>query len=203
MGSSMQYRGKIREFLVAIATLLAFASQSVAATPDMVSEFGRTCAASRSSNDLKAALAKDGWNAFASVADSHLEREIASVTPMLEAQGLASDYVIYGRDAEGHHLELALSKTKAPVGEDRRLVGCSLYDFSAATPVDTATLGSLAPKITGQKGKLGDLQFETWADAFGAGSEMRAVFVPAASPMRAQLGFTGMMLGTHFLDAAR
>jgi hypothetical protein len=33
-------------------------------------------------------------------------------------------------------------------------------------------------------------------------SGMRAVFVPANSPVRAQLGFSGMMLGTHFLDTA-
>ena len=32
---------------------------------------------------------------------------------------------------------------------------------------------------------------------------MRAVFVPASSPMGVQLGFTGMMLGTHFLDPSK
>jgi hypothetical protein len=34
-------------------------------------------------------------------------------------------------------------------------------------------------------------------------SGMRAVFVSGSSPMAAQLGITGMTLGTHFLDGAK
>jgi len=173
------------------------------ADANMVSEFNRTCVASKSMNGLKDALSIGGWKAFASLAESHLEREIAAVTPMLEAQGLASDYVIYWRDSAGRRLELALSETKKAVSGDRKLVGCSIYDFGAKSPIDSTTLSVLSSTVVGKKGTIGDVQVEKWDGVFGEGSEMRAVFVPASSAIRAQLGFSGMMLGTHFLDAVQ
>ena len=185
--------------LVAVALLLR-AVPSFAANADMVPEFARTCVASKSIKSLKGVLAKDGWKPFASLAESHLELEIKAVTPMLEAQGLSSDYVIYGRDAKGKHLELALSETKKPINGNRKLVGCSIYDFGATSPVNITTVGAFAPKIVGQKSQAGDVQIVKWDSAFGEGSGMRAVFVPAGSPLISQIGFTGMMLGTHFLD---
>jgi hypothetical protein len=169
----------------------------------MVSEFGSTCVASTSFEGLKGALAKNGWKAFPSVAQSHLEREIAAVTPVLEAQGLASDYVIYGHDAGGRHLELALSVTRKPLARDRKLVGCSMYDFDANSALPSGTLNPFAAGVESQKSTMGDVQVEKWNNVFGEGSGMRAVFVPAASPVGDQLGFTGMMLGTHFLDGAK
>ncbi len=188
--------------LVAVLLLLLLrATPSIAANADMVPEFARTCVASKSVESLKGVLAKNGWKPFTSLAASHLELEIKAVTPMLEAQGLSSDYVIYGRDAKGKYLELALSETKKPINGSRRLVGCSIYDFSATSPVDSATVSAFAPKIVSQKSQAGDVQIEKWDSAFGEGSGMRAVFVPAGSPMISQIGFTGMMLGTHFLDA--
>jgi hypothetical protein len=179
----------------------AAANADTAANADMVPEFSHTCVASKSIKALKDALAKNGWKAFPSLAASHLEREIKAVTPMLDAQGLSSDYVIYGRDARGKHLELALSETRKPVSGNRKLVGCSMYDFDATSPIDSATVSAFAPTTVGQKATTGDIQVEKWDNVFGEGSGMRAVFVPPASPMGAQLGFTGMMLGTHFLDA--
>jgi hypothetical protein len=62
-------------------------------------------------------------------------------------------------------------------------------------------VSAFASTIVGQKSMIGDVQVEKWDNVFGEGSGMRAVFVPAASAMGAQLGFTGMMLGTHFLEA--
>jgi len=187
---------------LAAVILLLRGGPSAAASADMVPEFGRTCVASKSVSDLKKALAKGGWKVFASLAESHLEREISTVTPMLESQGLSSDYTIYGRDARGKHLELALSETRKPVSGQRKLIGCSMYDFDATSPIDSATVGVFASKIVGQNNTVGDVQFEKWDNVFGEGSGMRAVFIPPASPMGTQLGFTGMMLGTHFLDAA-
>jgi hypothetical protein len=197
----MQGRKRNSALALAIAIFLLRAGPSAGANADMVPEFGHTCIASKSIKDLKDALAKDGWKVFPSLAESHLEREISTVTPMLEAQGLSSDYIIYGRDARGKHLELALSETRKPVSGDRRLVGCSMYDFDATSPIDSATVSAFAPTIVGQKSMIGDVQVEKWDNVFGEGSGMRAVFVPAASAMGAQLGFTGMMLGTHFLEA--
>src|SRR4051812_9215676 len=99
-------------FALLAALLLLRATPSTAANADMVPEFARTCVASKSIKSLKVVLAKNGWKPFASLAASHLELEIKAVTPMLNAQGLSSDYTIYGRDAKGKHLELALSETK-------------------------------------------------------------------------------------------
>src|SRR5215469_14498408 len=99
----------------AIAALLLHGAPAVAAEADMVLEFGQTCVASKSLKDLKAALAATGWKVFASLAQSHLEREISAVTPMLEAQGLSSNYTIYSWDISGQHLELALSEAKKPI----------------------------------------------------------------------------------------
>ena len=189
------------ELAFTIAALLSYMTPCVAANLDMPSAFGQTCVASASSGDLKALLKKEGWNAFATLAQSHLEREIATVTPMLEAQGLASDYTIYHRDAGGRHLELAYSETKKPIPEKRKLIGCGIYDFDAAVPINRATLNAFAPTIVAQKSTIGDVQVTTWNNAFGDGSGMRAVFVPATSSARGQLGFTGMMLGTYFLSS--
>jgi len=188
------------ELALVIAILFLGAGRSIAANADMVREFSHICVAPKSLKELKAALAKDGWTAFASLAKSHLEREIEAVTPMLDAQGLSSDYTIYGWDVGRQYLELAVSETKKPVSGDRRLVGCSIYNFAATSPVDSATVSAFAPTIVGQKSTVGDVQIEKWDNVFGEGSGMRAVFVPAASPMSGQIGFTGMMLGTHFLD---
>jgi hypothetical protein len=196
----VQGRKWANKFALAIAILFLGAGHSIAANVDMVREFGRICVAPKSLKELKAALVKDEWKAFASLAQTHLEREIKAVTPMLEAQGLSSDYTIYGWDVGRQHLELAVSETKKPVSGDRRLVGCSIYDFAATSPIDSAAVDVFAPTTVGQKSTVGDMQVEKWDNAFGEGSGMRAVFVPAASPMSAQIGFTGMMLGTHFLD---
>jgi hypothetical protein len=194
----MSDQNKLAAF--AIAILLIHSGSSWAAEVKMVSNFHQTCVAARSLKDLKAILAKDGWKAFASLAESHLEREINLVTPMLEAQGLSSDYTIYGHDAGGRHFELALSETKKPLKDGRKLIGCSLYDFTAVTPIDPAAINSFAPAAIGQKNVMGDAWIEKWDNPFGEGSGMRAVFIPPNSPVGAQLGFTGMMLGTHFLD---
>jgi hypothetical protein len=119
---------------------------------------------------------------------------------MLEAQGLASDYTIYSLNDGGRHFELALSETKAPVSGGRKLIGCSIYDFEAVQPVDSAIINAFAPNIVGHRSALQDVQVEKWDNPFGQGSGMRTVFVPSASPMKPQIGFGGMMLGTHFLD---
>ncbi len=169
----------------------------------MVSEFSRTCVASRSLSGLTNVLTKGGWKAFPSPAESRVANEIVAVTPMLEAQGLSSDYTIYWRKVGDRYLELAVSETKKPINGDRKLVGCSMYDFDANSPLDETTISTLAGTAVGQKSAVGDVQVEKWDRVFGEGSGMRAVFVPAGSPMGAQLGFTGMMLGTHFLDGAK
>lgn len=201
----MQGKKRTGALAAAITTtvLLLYSAPSDAANADMVSEFSKTCVAAKSQEDLKSALGIAGWKAFATLSQSHLEREIAAVTPMLEAQGLASDYTIYGWDGGSRHLELALSVTKNPIKDGRKLVGCSMYDFAANTSIDSAIVSVFAPTITGQKSTLADVQIEKWDGAFGEGSGMRAVFVPPASPMKAQLGFAGMMLGTHFFDGVR
>lgn len=196
----MSGRGWPNGLALTIVILLFGANRSVAANADMIREFRHVCVASRSLKELKAALAKDGWKAFASLAQTHLEREIKAVTPILKAQGLSSYYTIYGWDAGRRHLELAVSETKKPVSGDHRLIGCSIYNFTTTTPVDSATLNRFAPTTLGKRSMIGDVQFEKWDNAFGEGSGMRAVFVPVTSPISAQLGFTGMMLGTHFLD---
>lgn len=184
--------------MIFLAILLA--SPLVRANPTIVSEFAKTCAVSRTKAALTSALSADGWKAFAKVAKSHLGREIALVSPMLEAQGLASDYTIFGFDDGGRHLELALSETKKPVSGSHKLIGCSIYDFEAVQPVDRAKIDVFAPHVVSQQSILQDVQVEKWDSPFGRGSEMRAVFVPSSSPMKPQIGFSGMMLGTHFLD---
>ena len=186
--------------MIALALLLA--SSTAAANPVMIAEFAKTCAVARSMQMLISALAADGWKAFPSLAQSHLEQELTMVAPMLEAQGLASDYTVYSLDTGGRHFELAASETKKPIAGGRKLIGCSLYDLDATAPIDGASLDALAPATVGQKSAMGDIQIEKWDAPFGAGSGMRAVYVPVGSPAKAEIGFTGMMLGTHFLDAA-
>jgi len=124
------------------------------------------------------------------------------VTPMLKAQGLASDYVVFRLNAGGRNLELAVSKSKKALTKGRKLIGCSIYDFAAATPVTTNELEMLAGGVVGQKSVVGDVVSEKWDDIFGPDSGMRAAFIPMNSPIKAQVGFSGMMLGTHFLDGA-
>jgi hypothetical protein len=111
--------------MIFLAFLLA--SPLGALDPTIVSEFGKTCVASRTKAALTSALSTEGWKAYATMAQSHLEHEIAAVSPMLEAQGLASDYTIYSFDGGGRHLELALSETKKPMSGSRKLIGCSIY----------------------------------------------------------------------------
>ena len=82
------------------------------------------------------------------------------------------------------------------------MIGCSIYDFAAKTPVDRKQLEALANGAGGQESSLGDITVEKWSNVHGQGSGMRAVFVPPRSLVKATLGFTGMMLGTHFVDGA-
>ena len=96
--------------MIALAFLLA--SSSAPANPVMISEFAKTCAVSRSKQTLVSALVANGWKAFPTLAQSHLEHELTMVAPMLAAQGLTSDYTVYGLDAGGKHFELAVSETR-------------------------------------------------------------------------------------------
>jgi len=192
-------------YALTLATALAFtllpSNLALADSAGMASEFAQTCVASRSIKELRAALTKRGWKLLP-LAQSHLEREIAAVTPMLRAQGLESDFTVYGLDVGPQHLELAVSQTLQPTKSGRRRIGCSIYNFDAAAPIDPAAIEALVPSTGGSKSILGDVQVERWPGPFGVGSEMRSVFVPPSSPMKDQLGFSGMMLGTSFLDAA-
>lgn len=189
-----------RQLVIAMASLLASATQAIAVKQDMTSEFGQTCVASKSIEELRAALRARGWKLLPSLAQSHLAREIAAVGPMLEAQGLTSNYTVYSFDDGTEQFELAVSETVKPIKGARKLVGCSLYDFHALVSIDMGPIRAFAPAVPGERSVLGDVQAEIWKGAFGERSDMRAVFVPPDSPMKDSLGFTGMMLGTVRLD---
>lgn len=182
---------------------LAFLLAAPVAQADMVSEFQNTCFLATSKRALAMALTDRGWKAFATLSESRLEREIAAVSPMLEAQGHASDFTIFHREVGGRRFELTLSETRKPVKEGRNLIGCGIYDFEAKAAVDAKVLDALVPNVVGQTRALGDVEIKTWQRPFGGDSEMRAVYVPSTSPVGPQLGFSGMMLGTSFIDGAR
>jgi hypothetical protein len=176
-------------------------SMAVTTTPDLLTEFSRTCVPSLSLAALSKSLAAEGWKSVPN-SDGRIAGVIAAVGPMLDAQGLSSDYTTYALDREGRHFELAVSETKKPVADGHKLIGCSVYDFAAVSPVDPKAVEALAKGVTGEQSSLGDVRVEKWNNIHGAGSGMRAVFVPPNSQIKSQLGFTGMMLGTHFLDGA-
>lgn len=196
-------RPRASELVIAIAVLLAPAAPAIAASQAITAEFGQICVRSKSSRDLKAGRTTRGWRLLPTLTQSNLERVIATVTPMLEAQGLTSNYTVYSLDSASRHLELAISETVKPVIGARKLIGCSIYDFGAVAPIDSATVQDFAPSSVGKRSFLGDVQVEKWTGAFGTDSDMRSVFVPQASPVKDQLGFTGVMLGASFLDAAQ
>ena len=177
------------------------ASAVTAAAPDFVTEFSRTCAASRSLAALNESVGKAGWRSIPN-SEGTIAGVIAAVGPMLDAQGLSSVYTTFALDRNGRHFELAVSETKKPMADGHKLIGCSMYDFGASSPADRQSIEALANGATGQQSTLGDVSVEKWNNVHGAGSGMRAVFVPPNSQIKSQLGFTGMMLGTHFLDGA-
>lgn len=181
--------------------LLSLLAASAPATASFLTEFGRTCVAARSLTDLNELLAKDGWKAIANK-NGKIAGVIAAVEPMLDAQGLSSDYHTYALDSGATHFELAVSETKKPVADGRKLIGCSLYDFSAVVSADSQQIEAFASGAAGQKSSMGDVSVEKWSNFHGPGSGMRAVFVPPNSQVKSALGFTGMMLGTHFLNGA-
>jgi hypothetical protein len=186
--------------VIILFSLLA-ASTPASPAPNFLAEFDRTCVTARSLADLKQSLAKDGWKAIPN-SKGEIGGVIAAVEPILDAQGLSSEYQTYAMDSGDRHFELAVSETKKPVADGRKLIGCSLYDFSAVAPVDSQQIEAFASGATGQKSSMGDVSVEKWSNLHGAGSGMRAVFVPPNSQVKSALGFTGMMLGTHFLDGA-
>src|SRR3954447_23862220 len=106
---------RVSELVIAMAILFVPATPALAANPDMTAEFGQTCVASKSIKHLKAALTTRGWRLLPTLSQSHLEREIAAVAPVLEAQGLSSNYTVYRLDTVTQHLELAVSETIKPI----------------------------------------------------------------------------------------
>jgi hypothetical protein len=184
---------------ILLSLLAAFAAVNPA--PDLLTEFSQTCVPSHSLAELNQSLAKDGWKAIPN-AQGKIAGVIAAVEPMLDAQGLSSNYVIYSLNSGDKNFELAVSETKKPIANGRKLIGCSIYDFSATMPIDRQRVEALAKGIAGQQSAMGDVNIEKWNNLHGPGSGMRAVFVPPNSQVKSALGFTGMMLGTHFLDGA-
>ena len=167
--------------MLAAIALLAAATSLPPSGDDQLSAFKQTCAVATSYTGLISTLTSDGWTAYPSPEKSHLAKELAAVEPMLDAQGLSSDYTVYAHDANGRHLELAVSKTRKPLANGRRLIGCSLYDFAASEPIPADDLEPLANKAKGQASLAADVQIETWKNINGPGTDMRAVFVPPSS----------------------
>jgi hypothetical protein len=121
----------------------------------------------------------------------------------MDAPGLSPEVKLYGRDQEGVHLEILVTKRPPGPTERARDIGCRLYDFAATNPIPIDQLNSLAGGAQGQIGSLADGQTGTWYRVAGTTTTMRTTFVPSTSEIGKQLGFTGMILGTNFPDGAQ
>ena len=188
--------------LLVITALLAAAGQAPPSA-EIVSEFTRVCVAPKSLREINDALVQDEWVAFIPVPESTLARIIDAVRPMLKAQGIASNYKSYARQIGPRHVELAVSETSNAITSGRKLIGCNMYDFAGRVAIDPKELAAATNGISEKSSEYAGMKIMEWKNPFGPGSGMRAVFMPQQSEFAKQAGFTGMMLGTHFLDGVK
>ena len=167
----------------------------------MLTAFKEVCVKQQTFDELTEAAVHRGWKPYQNSSDSPLAHEFELVAPMLEQQGLASEVSFFSFNGDVH-FELAVTLTRKPTSGGQKLIGCSMYDLDAVTPIDSSALEGVAGSKGGARTTAGDIQAEKWDGFLGPNSGMRAVFVPKDSPYGAQLGFTGMMLGTHFLEGS-
>ena len=182
--------------------LLAAATVPVDAQSAMLSAFKDVCVKQQTLEELTDRAAQRGWKPYQNGSDSPLAHEFELVAPMLEQQGLASD-VSFFKSGGDVHFELVVTLTRKPISGGQKLIGCSMYNLDALTPIDNSALEAVAGPKGGIRSTAGDIQVEKWDGILGPNSGMRAVFVPKDSPYGAQLGFTGMMLGIHFLEGSK
>jgi hypothetical protein len=187
--------------MLEFVALLAATTPSVDAQSAMLTAFKGACMKQQTYAELTEAVTKQGWKLYQNSSDSPMAHEFELVAPMLEQQGLASDVSFFSYNGDVH-FELAVTLTRKPISGEKKLVGCSMYNFDAVAPIENPALETVAGSNSGVRTTAGDVQVEKWDGFLGPNSGMRAVFVPKNSPYGAQLGFTGMMLGTHFLEGS-
>jgi hypothetical protein len=188
--------------LTIAALLLATASPTPAANA-AISAFQETCLPSRSLSELTDSLTNTGWKEFSSPSDSRLAVPMMQFKRAMDAQSLSPEVKLYGHDQDGVHLEILVAKRPPGPTERAPDIGCRLYDFAATTPIPIEQLNALAGGAQGQIGSLAGGQTGTWYRVLGTTTTMRTTFVPSSSEVGAQLGFSGMILGTNFPDGAQ
>jgi hypothetical protein len=168
-----------------------------------VSEFADACVPQRLSYEgtQQQALA-EGWVSVERTANAELDTmmaisEAAAKDP--ELIDASYDYRIYSKPIEGQTHFLVVSRAGAAIeqGEDPWiLIGCYLYNFDAAAPIDpepvTALIGQ--PIANSQV----DMHIASWL--WGPPCPMPRTgdtymtFIPEVSQYKEQVGFTGLVL---------
>ncbi len=200
----------MRHSLVVAAVLCTLTGPAIAAPTAydiaFVSEFAEACVPGRLTYEgTKAAVLKAGWSEV--TADAH--PELSAMMAISEREAKAPDltdptfdYALYSKPIEGSPHYMVVSRASAIIGEpDDPLnpwayVGCYLYNFEAAAPIDpepvTALIGN--PISNSQI----DMHINAWL--WGPPCPMPRTgdtyltFIPEVSQYKEQTGFSGLVL---------
>lgn len=188
-----------------VAALAATPALAVPTAYDIafVSEFAEACVPQRLSYEgtQQQALAQ-GWQAVERTAHAELDSmmaisEAAANDPELFAASFA--YQIYSKPIEGQPHFLVVSRAGAAIEEGDApwiLIGCYLYNFDAAAPIDPEPVTALIGKPISNSAV--DMHINSWL--WGPPCPMPRTgdtyltFIPEVSQYKAQTGFSGLVL---------
>lgn len=167
-----------------------------------VEAFMAACAPERQSYEgtQQAALAA-GWARTEVTANPELEQMMQVSLAGAEAAGFEISYQfeIFAREIEGTAHYLVVSRTSASTensGAPTVLIGCYLYNFDAAAPVDPdAVTAAIDSPIINQQI---DMHVGAWLwgapPSLPGTGDVYMTFLPETSHYREETGFTGLVL---------
>jgi hypothetical protein len=178
--------------IVLAALLLAAAPPAVAADRPMLDAFRAACERTGDLDAMNADATASGWQAMSEDADPRIAKLTRIGREAVEKDGKLAG-VAYRRTVDGRELFLITSRYEDKTGFWG--VGCRLYDFDAAAPIETVALQSWMGKApTGVETPAPGIQRRLWEPGWRNGMTVEASYVPAGHEIGTRFGVQGNVL---------
>ena len=176
---------------VLLALLLA---TSPAASPDraMLEAFKSACASTGDMEKMKADALAAGWQEMAEDSDPRVARLIRNGRDEAGSDAQVSGAAFHRTEADR---DLFLVQSRAVSAEGYWGIGCRVYDFAAAAPLDPALLTAWMGKPpTGVETPAPGLGRRLWEPGWRSGISVEASHVAPGHPLGQSLGLQGNIL---------
>jgi hypothetical protein len=178
--------------MLVLAALLAAAQPAAASERELLDAFKAACGRTGDLAAMKADAVAGGWQPVADDADPRIERLNRIGRESAPADGRVEG-ASFRRTVEGRDLFLIVSRYDDESGFWG--VGCRLYDFTAATPLDATALEAwMGRPPTGVEEPDPGLQRRLWEPGWRDGITIEASHVPQGHALGQTYGLSGNIL---------